>query len=67
MYKNFSNISRIQQLQESLKKEKYLSKSLSIVDAMKFISQSYANGKPLKYNLDFSRPKIKIFFKNYKF
>ena len=62
MYKNFSNISRIQQLQESLKKEKYLSKSLSIVDAMKFISQSYANGKPSKYNLDFSRPKDQRYF-----
>jgi predicted RND superfamily exporter protein len=62
MYKNFSNISRIQQLQESLKKEKYLSKSLSIVDAMKFISQSYANGKSSKYNLDFSRPKDQRYF-----
>ena len=40
VYKNFSNIAKIQDLQESLKSEKYLSKSLSIVDAMKFISQS---------------------------
>ena len=62
MYKNFSNISRIQQLQESLKKEKYLSQSLSIVDAMKFISQSYANGKASKYDLDFSRPKDQRYF-----
>lgn len=62
MYKTFSNISRIQQLQESLKKEKYLSQSLSIVDAMKFISQSYANGKSSKYNLDFSRPKDQRYF-----
>lgn len=62
MYKNFSNISRIQKLQEALKEEKYLSKSLSIVDAMKFISQAYANGKPSKYELDFSNPKDQRYF-----
>ena len=62
MYKNFSNISRIQKLQEALKEEKYLSKSLSIVDAMKFISQAYANGKPSKYELDFSNSKDQRYF-----
>ena len=62
VYKNFSNISRIQKLQESLKEEKYLSTSLSMVDAMKFISQSYANGKESKYNLDFSKAKDQRYF-----
>ena len=62
MYKNFSNISRIQKLQEALKEEKYLSTSLSIVDAMKFISQAYANGKASKYELDFSNPKDQRYF-----
>ena len=62
MYKNFSNISRIQKLQEDLKEEKYLSTSLSIVDAMKFISQAYANGKASKYELDFSNPKDQRYF-----
>lgn len=62
VYENFSNISKIQKLQEVLKKEKYLSKSLSIVDAMKFISQSYANGKISKYNLDFSKSKDQKYF-----
>ena len=62
MYKNFSNILRIQKLQEALKEEKYLSKSLSIVDAMKFISQAYANGKPSKYELDFSNSKDQRYF-----
>ena len=62
VYNNFSNIAKIQQLQEQLKSEKYLSKSLSIVDAMKFISQSYANGKKSKYDLDFSKSKDQRYF-----
>ena len=62
MYDNFSNIAKIQKLQEQLKSEEYLSKSLSIVDAMKFISQSYANGKKSKYDLDFSKSKDQRFF-----
>ena len=62
VYDNFSNIAKIQQLQEQLKNEKYLSKSLSIVDAMKFISQSYANGKKSKYDLDFSKSKDQRYF-----
>tara|TARA_B100001287_G_scaffold194369_1_gene164406 strand:- start:3245 stop:5881 length:2637 start_codon:yes stop_codon:yes gene_type:complete len=62
VYENFSNISKIQQLQKRLKREKYLSKSLSIVDAMKFISQSYANGKLSKFNLDFSKSKDQRYF-----
>ena len=62
VYESFSNISKIQKLQLELKKEKYLSKSLSIVDAMKFISQSYANGKSSKYNLDFSKSKDQKYF-----
>ena len=62
VYKNFSNIAKIQDLQESLKSEKYLSKSLSIVDAMKFISQSYSNGKKSKYDLDFSKSKDQKYF-----
>ena len=62
VYDNFSNIAKIQQLQEQLKSEEYLSKSLSIVDAMKFISQSYANGKKSKYDLDFSKSKDQRYF-----
>ena len=62
IYKSFSNIAKIQKLQESLKSEKYLSKSLSIVDAMKFISQSYSNGKKSKYNLNFSKSKDQKYF-----
>ena len=57
IYKNFTNIAKIQKLQQALKKEKYLSTSLSIVDAMKFISQAFVNGKVSKYHLDFSKPK----------
>ena len=49
-------------MQESLKEEKYLSTSLSMVDAMKFISQSYANGKESKYDLDFSKTKDQRYF-----
>ncbi len=62
IYESFSNISKIQKLQNELKKEKYLSKSLSIVDAMKFVSQSYANGKKSKYDLDFSKSKDQKYF-----
>ena len=62
IYKSFSNIAKIQKLQESLKSEKYLSKSLSIVDAMKFISQSYSNGKKSKYELNFSKSKDQKYF-----
>ncbi len=62
IYKSFSNISKIQKLQEALKQEQYLSTSLSIVDAMKFISQAYANGKESKFNLDFSKEKDRNHF-----
>jgi uncharacterized protein len=62
IYKSFSNISKIQELQQALKKEKYLSTSLSIVDAMKFISQAYANGKESKFNLDFNKEKDRKHF-----
>lgn len=62
IYKSFSNISKIQKLQQALKKEKYLSTSLSIVDAMKFISQAYSNGKVSKFNLDFNKEKDKKHF-----
>ncbi|MDG2343772.1 MAG: efflux RND transporter permease subunit [Flavobacteriales bacterium] len=62
IYKSFSNISKIQKLQQALKQEKYLSPSLSIVDAMKFISQAYANGKESKFNLDFSKEKDRNHF-----
>ena len=59
IYNTFRNISKIQILQKELQKEKYLSKSLSIVDAMKFVSQAYGNGKVEKYDLDFDNDKHK--------
>ena len=59
IYKKFLNLAKIQQLQQALKKEGYLSKSLSIVDAIQFLSQSYGNGKKNKYYLDFSKSKDK--------
>lgn len=62
IYKNFRNIANIQILQEELSKEKYLSKSISIVDAMKYLSSAYANGNSEKYNLNFRNNKDKKYF-----
>ncbi|MDB4710154.1 MMPL family transporter [Flavobacteriales bacterium] len=59
IYNTFTNLSKIQNLQTALKQEKYLSKSLSLVDAIKFVSQAYGNGKEEKYFLDFSSSKDK--------
>ena len=59
IYNTFTNLSKIQNLQIALKQEKYLSKSLSLVDAIKFVSQAYGNGKEEKYFLDFSSSKDK--------
>ncbi|MBG15618.1 MAG: hypothetical protein CL853_04620 [Crocinitomicaceae bacterium] len=59
IYNTFLNLAKIQQLQRELKNEGYLSKSLSIVDAIQFLSQAYGNGKKEKYYLDFTKSKDK--------
>ncbi|MAP01459.1 MAG: hypothetical protein CMD01_01400 [Flavobacteriales bacterium] len=59
IYNTFLNLAKIQQLQTALKNEGYLSKSLSIVDAIQFLSQAYGNGKKEKYYLDFTKSKDK--------
>lgn len=59
IYNAFLNLAKIQQLQTALKNEGYLSKSLSIVDAIQFLSQAYGNGKKEKYYLDFTKSKDK--------
>jgi predicted RND superfamily exporter protein len=59
IYKNFTNLSKIQKLQIALIEEEYLSKSLSLVDAIKFVAQAYGNGKKEKYFLNFSSSKDK--------
>lgn len=59
IYNKLNNLAKIQRLQAALKEEKYLSKSLSLVDAIQFVSQAYGNGKEEKYFLDFSSSKDK--------
>lgn len=44
-------LTKIEAIQEELKKEEYLSKSISVVDAIKFLNQSYYGGGEEHYEL----------------
>jgi predicted RND superfamily exporter protein len=44
-------LSQVEAVQEHLKNEKQLSRSVSVIDAIKFLSQSYFKGRPEKYEL----------------
>lgn len=68
IYKNYDNIRKIEEIQKTLLLENKLSKSISLVDAIKFVSQAYSNGNPDKYILRNKRGLKKIldskYFKN---
>jgi uncharacterized protein len=51
IYKSYRNIKTIDQIQEAIKDENKLSKSISLVDGIKYISQAYSNGAPDKFVL----------------
>jgi uncharacterized protein len=51
IYKSYRNIKVIDQIQEAIKDEDKLSKSISLVDGIKYISQAYSNGAADKYVL----------------
>ena len=51
IYKSYDNIRKIEDIQNTLAVEDKLSKSISIVDAIKFVTQAYSNGNPDKYVL----------------
>jgi predicted RND superfamily exporter protein len=51
IYKSYRNIKTIDQIQEAIKGEDKLSKSISLVDGIKYISQAYSNGSPDKFIL----------------
>ena len=59
IYNKLINIDKIQKLQKAIRSENYLSQSLSVVDAVKFLNQSFKNGNPEKYTLDVSTTKGK--------
>jgi hypothetical protein len=69
---SLSTLKRIEKLQEFLKTFPQFSRSLSIVDGIKFIRQAYYNGNPQKYSLitpqerNFIYPYIKSLEKNKK-
>ena len=68
IYNSYDNIRKIEDIQKTLALEDKLSKSISIVDAIKFVTQSYSNGNPDKFLLKDKRGLSKIlgskYFKN---
>jgi hypothetical protein len=68
IYNSYDNIRKIDDIQKTLALESKLSKSISIVDAIKFVTQSYSNGNPEKFVLKDKRGLSKIlsskYFKN---
>ncbi len=68
IYKSYDNIRKIDEIQKTLLLEDKLSKSISLVDGIKFITQAYSNGNPDKYVLKSKRGLKKIldskYFKN---
>jgi len=59
IYNKLINIDKIQKLQKAIRSENYLSQSLSVVDAVKFLNQAFKNGNPEKFTLDVSSAKGK--------
>lgn len=51
IYKSYRNIKVVDEIQQVLTTEAKLSKSLSLVNGIKYISQAYSNGDPEKYIL----------------
>jgi hypothetical protein len=51
IYKSYRNIKVVDDIQQTLTTEDKLSKSLSLVNGIKYISQAYSNGDPEKYIL----------------
>ncbi len=68
IYNSYENIRKIEEIQNTLALEDKLSKSISIVDAIKFVTQAYSNGNPEKFVLKDKRGLSKIlsskYFKN---
>lgn len=68
IYNSYDNIRKIEDIQKTLALENKLSKSISIVDAIKFVTQSYSNGNPEKFILKDKRGLSNIlsskYFKN---
>lgn len=58
---NLSTLKKIEEFQEDVKKYPFLSKSSSIVDAMKMAKQSFYNGNPDYYSLPGQQEKNFIF------
>ncbi|MBL4706438.1 MAG: MMPL family transporter, partial [Flavobacteriales bacterium] len=44
-------LEQVEAVQDHLRKEPQLSRSVSVIDAIKFLNQAYYNGKPEKYEL----------------
>ncbi len=51
IYKRYHNIKKIDSIQTALREEEVLSRSMSMVDAIKYVTQAYANGTPESYEL----------------
>ena len=51
IYKSYRNLKKIDSIQVVLKNEHTLSRSISMVDGIKYITQAYANGNPKSYIL----------------
>lgn len=68
IYKSYDNIRKIEDIQNTLALEDKLSKSISVVDAIKFVTQAYSNGNPKKFILKDKKGLSKIlnskYFKN---
>lgn len=51
IYKSYQNIKKIDSIQQLLRNEPKLSRSISMVDGIKYITQAYSNGNPESYVL----------------
>ena len=61
-YEMITQIEKIDSLQQKLQKYPELSRSLSVVDALKFLNQAYSTGKVDKYALPSSPKNYEIIF-----
>lgn len=66
MYQNPKVLKKMDSVQRYLESHKEVSKTLSMVDALKFVNQAFYNGNPEKYELPKGRDKgfIKKYIKN---
>lgn len=65
IYKSYQNIKKIDSIQQLLRNEPKLSRSISMIDGIKYITQAYANGNPEDYVLKSESSLLKLLKSKY--